>query len=100
MNENVGDARGAGRIGEGNQMFVMAVDATVRKQSQKMKTMSARLRENILRGLVPSEFALRDCLIDPSQVLIDNSAGSEVEVADLGITHLSLGQADVEATRA
>ena len=40
---------------------------------------------------VPLEFAFGNRLIDPRQVLIDDPARAEVEVANFGVTHLSFG---------
>ena len=49
------------------------------------------------QGLVVEEAAVGDRVVDPGQVLLDDRAGAEVEVADLGVAHLSLRQADVTA---
>ena len=43
--------------------------------------------------------AVGDRVVDPGQVLLDDRAGAEVEVADLGVAHLPVGQADVAAAR-
>ena len=47
------------------------------------------------QGLVLEEAAVGDRVVDPGQVLLDDGAGAEVEVADLGVAHLPLGKADV-----
>ena len=47
--------------------------------------------------LVLEEAAVGDRVVDPGQVLLDDRAGAEVEVADLGVAHLPVGQADVAA---
>ena len=44
--------------------------------------------------LVLEERAVLDRLVDPQQVLLDDRARAEVEVPDLGVAHLPLGQAD------
>ena len=41
----------------------------------------------------------RDRLVDARQVLLDDRAGAEVEVADLAVAHLPLGQPDGRARR-
>ena len=49
------------------------------------------------RGLqhrVARQRAVGDGLVDARQVLADDRAGAEVEVADLGVAHLPLGQPD------
>ena len=45
--------------------------------------------------LVLEEGAVGDRVVDPGQVLLDDRPGAEVEVADLGVAHLPVGQADV-----
>ena len=50
------------------------------------------------RGLL-EEAAVVDRLADARQVLIDDAAGADVEVPDLGVAHLALGQADGRARR-
>ena len=47
------------------------------------------------QGLVLEEAAVGDRVVDPGQVLVDDSAGAEVEVAYLRVPHLPRGQADV-----
>ena len=47
--------------------------------------------------LVLEEAAVGDRVVDPGQVLLDDRPGAEVEVADLGVAHLAVGQADVAA---
>ena len=49
--------------------------------------------------LVLEEAAVGDRVVDPRQVLLDDRAGAEVEVADLGVAHLPVRQADVAARR-
>ena len=46
---------------------------------------------------VGEEFVLAACDVDLDEVLVDNAAGAEVHVTDLGVAHLAVGQADVFA---
>src|SRR4051812_24466407 len=78
----------------------MAVDATIGYQSEKMEPMSTRLRESFLGDLVSFEFALRNRLVDPGEVLINDSAGAEIQMAHFGIAHLAFGQPDINSARA
>src|SRR5215470_19472442 len=43
------------------------------------------------------DLAARDRLTDARQILHDHAAGADVEMSDLGIAHLPLGQADIAA---
>ncbi len=43
---------------------------------------------------VLGEHAVENGIVDARQVLTDNRAGAKVEVADLGVAHLPLGQPD------
>ena len=47
------------------------------------------------RARVLEEAAVRDRVVDPRQVLLDDRPRAEVEVADLGVAHLPVGKADV-----
>ena len=48
---------------------------------------------------VLEERAVVDRIVDPREVLAHDLAGAEVEVADLGVAHLAVGQADGAARR-
>ncbi len=50
--------------------------------------------EGATEDLIRAELAVLDREVDPGEVLHDHRAGAEVEVADLGVAHLALGQAD------
>ena len=43
---------------------------------------------------VARELAGLDRVVDAREVLVDDAAGADVEMADLGVAHLSVGQAD------
>src|SRR3974390_1557399 len=45
------------------------------------------------------DLAIADCVGYPQQALLDDTAGPDCEVADLGIAHLALRQADILAGR-
>jgi len=53
----------------------------------------------VSQHLVSSEVALIDRLVDPDQVLPDHPSRPEIEVPDLAVPHLTLGEADPEAAR-
>src|SRR5947209_12844370 len=62
--------------------------------------MTTRTGERFLSYRIFLQFAGRDRLVDPGQVLINNSAGSKIEVTNFGVTHLAFGEADIAATGA
>ena len=55
---------------------------------------AARALASALAGadqrLVLEERAVGDRVVDPGEVLLDDGAGAEVEVADLGVAHLAV----------
>src|SRR4029078_6400834 len=55
----------------------------------------ARALSGADEDIVLEEAAVGDRGVDPGQVLLDDRAGSEVEVPDLGVAHLPVGKADV-----
>ena len=58
------------------------------------------LSERFLQNVVLLQFAVSDRFVDPGQVLINNPSRAEVEMADLGISHLPFGQPHVLPARA
>ena len=85
-----------GRLRQRDHVIVMAVHAAIRNQSQQMEPMRARLREAFLQHRITRQFSLRDRLINSSQVLINDSAGAEIQMAHFGIAHLSFRQTDIQ----
>ena len=55
----------------------------------------ARRRAGGEQDLVLEQRAVGDRVVDPRQVLLDDRARAEVHVADLGVAHLPVGEADV-----
>ena len=55
------------------------------------------LRDQIDQRRCARDLARRDGVGDARQVLHHDAAGADVEMADLGIAHLAVGQADVAA---
>ena len=54
---------------------------------------TSRFARRAQRG-VAEEAAVLDRLVDADEILLHDSAGAEVEVADLRVAHLALRQAD------
>lgn len=52
--------------------------------------------ERLLDNLVVGQLPLLDGLVDADNVLPDDTSGSDVQMADLGVAHQALGQADGE----
>ena len=50
-----------------------------------------------IRSYYVIETAVPDRLVDAGDALVDHPPGAQAHVADLGVAHLSLGQADVQA---
>jgi hypothetical protein len=72
-------------------MLVMTVDTAIRDQSQEMEPMPSRFCERLLRHCIALEFAFVDCLVDASQILVNDPAGAEIEMAHFRVPHLTLG---------
>jgi hypothetical protein len=49
---------------------------------------------NLLQHRILEEGAVLDRVLDAREVLLHHRAGAEVEVADLAVAHLALGQPD------
>lgn len=68
----------------------------VGNQTAKVKTpvgVLGRLHD-VLDHIVAGELALLDGLVDADDVLPDDTAGTNVEMADFGVAHETLGKAD------
>src|SRR5438270_1168479 len=65
-----------------------------------MKPVPARSGESFLRNLVSLELAGGDRFINPREILKDDAAGAQIEMADFGVSHLAFGQTDIGAARA
>src|SRR3954451_4855751 len=61
--------------------------------------MDPRPAHRVDQDLVEGQRALLDGFVDPRQVLLDHRAGAEVQMPDLAVTHLPLGQPDGSAAR-
>ena len=76
------------------------VDAAVGDQSHEVKPAAGAVARRLARrpeDRVVEEAAVGDRVVDAGQVLLDDGSGTEVEVADLRVPHLAVGQADVAA---
>src|SRR5207302_11070784 len=65
-----------------------------------MEPVSARGGESFLRNFISFEFAGGDRSINAREILKDDAAGAQIEVADFGVSHLAFGQTDIGAARA
>src|SRR5262249_33758213 len=81
-------------------MPVMTVHTAIRDKPDKMQPPAARLRECFLQNLAPLQLAVDNRFVNSSQILVNNPAGTKVEMPDFGVTHLPGRQADILSTRA
>ena len=65
-----------------------------------MEPMPACGSKCFLRDLVTGQLAGSDRFINTSQILKNDAARAQVQMADFGISHLAVGQANIRATRA
>ena len=100
VEDDVGDALLGGELDRRLDVLPAGVDAAVGDQAEQVEA-AARAAPGTLAGgeqrLVLEEAAVGDRVVDPGQVLLDDRPGAEVQVADLGVAHLAVGQADVAA---
>jgi hypothetical protein len=81
-----------GDLHERLQVPVRRVHAAGRDEPDQVH--ARRILQRRLQHLVAGQRPVRDGLVDPREVLRHDRAGAEVEVADLGVAHLPLRQAD------
>ena len=75
----------------------MRVDAAVGDEADEVDALAGRGVDGFLQSFVLGLGAVTDGEVDAGEFLVNDAAGAEVEVADLGISHLALGQADFQA---
>ena len=77
----------------------LGVDATVGDEAHDVE--GAAVGDDAVHGLgedlVGLEGAVLDRVVDQRERLVHDAAGTDVEVADLGVAHLAVGKADVLA---
>jgi hypothetical protein len=85
-----------GQLDGGQQVVLVTVDAARRQQAHDVDAPAAFAStfHGVEQGGVAGETAVLDCLADASQLLVDDATGTDIEVSDLGIAHLTIGQAD------
>ena len=89
-------ALAGGQLRHGDQMAVVGVNAPGTDKADQVERVVGLLRPGaqLDQDGPAEEVAGRDRLVDPRQVLQDRLAGTQVEVADLRVAHLALGQTD------
>ena len=78
-------------------MFKVGVDAAVGNEPDEMEALACGGRDGLFENLVFGQGAVADRKVDAGKFLIDDATGTEVEVSNLGIPHLSFRQANLEA---
>ncbi len=89
-------ARARDVVGEEDEMVLVRMHAARRGEAQQVAGAAALLqgRDQLGQDRMPGERAVLDGIVDARQLGHGDAAGAEVHVADLGIAHLALGQAD------
>ncbi len=96
VDHDVGHARLPGELRDGHRVAVHAVDPAGSDEPHQVQTRAA-LGDRADRGQqcgILAEGASGDLGVDAGQVLEHRPAGSDVEVSDLAVAHLPVGQPD------
>ena len=80
-------------------MGLIRVHAAIGKQSEEMQPAAtgARILHGREQNGVRKEFAILNHQLDAGTVHVHDASGTDVEMADFAVAHLSVGQADVVA---
>ena len=76
------------------------MDTAVGNQSKQMEAMTTRTRKGFLQYPIALQLTFRDRIVDAGQVLVNDPARSQIEMANFRVAHLSFGQSDVGPARA
>ena len=87
------------QFGHGHQVVLMAMHATVGQQAHDVHGLALgnSLVDRRAKGRVFEELAIADRFGDTGEVLIHHAASAQVHVANLGVAHLPVRQADIHA---
>ena len=88
-----------GQFGHGDQVILVAVNAAIGQQAHEVHGFAGSdgFIHSGADGRVLEELAVADRFGHAGEVLIHHAAGAEVHVADFGVAHLAVRQADVHA---
>jgi hypothetical protein len=81
-------------------MVLVAVYSSVRDQPKEMETRAGSLLESLFQNRVTRQLTVLNRFVDPGKVLIDDAACAEIQMADFGISHLTIGETDIHTTGA
>ena len=97
MNVDIRDALFFCHLEKCVEMCLMAVNAARRDESQKMErtALCFHTRHDFKKRLVLKEIAVFDIARDARELLVNDAAGTDVRMTDLGVTHLSIWQSDI-----
>lgn len=94
---DVRDPRRPRRVRQGKEVILVAVHPAVGNEPDEVQARALGLGEGLDQDRVGGEFPIGDGLVDAGEVLVDDAPGAEVEVPHLGISHLPLRQAHIQA---
>ena len=101
VDEDVGHARVVRGFDERDEVILVAVHAAIGDEAEQMEARAfAPCAKACLEHRVAGEVAFGHRFIDAREILVNDAAGAEIEVADFGVAHLAFRQADVEAAGA
>ncbi len=90
VDDEVTDGEAPGELDESLEVPEARVDATVGDEPDQVDALGAG--ERVVDRNVLGQDPVEDGVIDAGEVLAHDRAGAEVEVTDLGVAHLPLGQ--------
>ena len=100
MDENFAYIRRFGGVRQREHMCVVAVHPAVRHQPKQVEAMAARRGQSFPQDATARKFAGSNRFVDPRQILINDSAGAQIEMAYFRVSHLSFRQTNVETAGA
>ena len=100
VDEDVGELMLGGHADEGIEMALVGVDTAVGEEADEVQGAAFLCGQFVGTGEggVGVEGAVEDGGVDAGHVHADDAAGTEVEVAYLGVAHLAVGEADEVVT--
>ena len=95
MDHDVADAGGLCEVTQRDEVLDVAVYAAIGDKTKEVEAAFCCLVKGILQNFVFRQLIIANCLINTGEILVNDAARAQVEMADLRVSHLAFRQAHV-----
>ena len=95
MDKDIFHPRFGSELGHGDELILVRMDSAIRDQADEMESARFGFFQSLFENFVFCEAAIGNGFVDAREILVNDATRAEIEVTYLGISHLSLGEADI-----